>query len=227
MAINRAEINDALYIGRAEASQIATGTYDPQEAERLLDEMGMDERDSEGYRLAPNGEPFTVPFEVTDNAPDIVPATEVITEHWRDIGIRATMKTVAGGLLSTRQAANEVLVTLDWTERLWHNYVAYNSYGEAWPLWTIWDESGGEEGEEPPEEVQRFLRLTGESLAVAEDRREEIQRQCKDLLRENLWYIEIFDTVPYPLAVNRDIGNIAHRGYTVAANYAAEYYYFK
>lgn len=49
MAIDREEIIEAIYYGFAEPSTIIDVSYDPEEANRLLDEMGM-EIGSDGYR---------------------------------------------------------------------------------------------------------------------------------------------------------------------------------
>ena len=36
----------------------------------LLDQMGLDKRDADGFRLGPDGETFVVPFEITTLAAD-------------------------------------------------------------------------------------------------------------------------------------------------------------
>ncbi|GAH31514.1 unnamed protein product, partial [marine sediment metagenome] len=72
LAINREEINDTVYFGFAvprQATIIPTARYykeewgekhpyaryDPDEANRLLDEMGLTERDKDGFRKRPDG----------------------------------------------------------------------------------------------------------------------------------------------------------------------------
>src|SRR5690606_33675050 len=66
LAINRDEIIEQFYQGEfarlPEESNPAD--YDPDAANALLDEMGMTQRDDAGYRRAPNGSEFLIPFEL-------------------------------------------------------------------------------------------------------------------------------------------------------------------
>ncbi|NLA52481.1 MAG: ABC transporter substrate-binding protein, partial [Alcaligenaceae bacterium] len=85
-AIDKEEIIDSIYYGFAEASQMIPSEYDPDKANQLLDEMGLDKRDAQGFRLGPDGKRFTINFEIQNVAPDIVPFTELIVEFWLNVG---------------------------------------------------------------------------------------------------------------------------------------------
>ena len=61
----------------------------PEGAKALLDEMGMDQLDEDGMRLAPGGEKFTFTLE-THQATQawLNPSAELIGAQLRDVGIR-------------------------------------------------------------------------------------------------------------------------------------------
>ena len=90
VAINRDEINELVYFGLANASQNSPvptslffedwmpghfAQYDPELANQLLDEMGLDQRDGDGFRLRPDGETLFLNFQVS-----------VPEDSWRQIG---------------------------------------------------------------------------------------------------------------------------------------------
>ena len=63
MAINRKEIIDAVYYGYAEPTDLVPNKYDEAGAMKLLDAMGMDKKDADGFRLGPDGKTFTILIE--------------------------------------------------------------------------------------------------------------------------------------------------------------------
>ena len=80
LGIDRHEINEVMYYGLASEGantvlprsplykkefRRAWSYFDPEEANRLLDEIGLTTRDSEGYRLLPNGERLEIIVEAT------------------------------------------------------------------------------------------------------------------------------------------------------------------
>jgi peptide/nickel transport system substrate-binding protein len=230
MAMNREEILDAVYFGLAELPWQIPSEYDPDEANRLLDEMGLDQRDADGWRVGPDGQTFEVPFEVAANAEDIVPATELIVEQWKAVGLNTTMKTVEASLRNERNTANQLKVTVSWNATLtmwWQIWGMTPSVGWG-PLWMNWINSGGEEGEEPPEEAQRFTELIMQSVAVNPEsaEREEIIQEYLDILHEQLYCMPTVIEVQAPLILQKDIKNVATAGYAIAAYYAAEQWYY-
>ena len=75
LAINRPAINNSVYAGLASMPLQTVGatysTYNPAQANTLLDALGMNARDAEGYRLAPNTTPFTITLVHAGQDPDI------------------------------------------------------------------------------------------------------------------------------------------------------------
>jgi len=114
LGIDRDQIIEAVYNGFAQPASQIPAEYDPDTANALLDEVGLDQRDADGWRLGPDGEVFDMPFEISASGPDMVPVTELIIEFWKALGLNTTMKTIEGGLRGQRQAANALQITMNW-----------------------------------------------------------------------------------------------------------------
>ena len=232
LAINRDEIIDAVYYGFAKPSTIVPNEYDPDEANKLLDEMGLVKRDADGYRLGPDGNTFVIPFEIVDFAADFAPVTELVIEYFKNVGIKATMKVVAGSLWFTRAHANELQAAMFWNMApLWWGWGGTFGYNQidrfAWILWSQWWTSGGEMGEEPPEDVKRFLDLRAASVVVSREEAAKFIEEFTQLQYENLYFIQIVGEVPYCTIVSKKLGNVPFQGFAIESTYSGEQFFFK
>jgi peptide/nickel transport system substrate-binding protein len=232
LGINYTEVIDAVYSGLGEPPFMTPSDYDPDEANALLDEMGMSSRDADGFRLAPDGSPFQIPFEVAMHAPDIVPVTEMVVEYWNDLGVKTSMKTIEGGLLGQRQNANEVQAMCIWdVEPMWRTggWTDYKPSTQWCPLWTEWYNTGGEQGEEPPDWVKRTLELSEEMMKVSPATPEDIAifDELYQIIYDYVPYIPITQRSLYPVIVNVNLGNVPHSGFGIGANLAGEQMFFR
>jgi len=103
-AIDNQAIADTIYNGlRIPATSIVTPFhrsflnedlqgfyYNPELANQILDEAGYTERDAEGYRMKPNGEPLTITWGVMngDNA-EVLSMYKI--QKWREVGLRVEL----------------------------------------------------------------------------------------------------------------------------------------
>ncbi len=232
LALDRDEVIDAIYYGFAKPGDIVDPTFDPQQAEALLDEMGM-KKGGDGFRRAPNGERFEIFLEVGGHAPDIVPLAELITEMWEDIGIDVTMKSVDQTLWSNRNAANELQSTIIWTHTpLWYmGDWGQNLWGRAWWAWWI---AGGKATEsdttaleEPPEEIKDLYRMIDRLSVVSPEQGRQVAEDIGDVIGENYHYLIHLSDVRQPLLVNADLGNIGSEGFAIGWNFSGEQFYYK
>ncbi len=232
MAIDRQEIIDSIYYGMAGMPESIPSEYDPEQAEAILDRMGMDQRDADGNRLAPNGEPFELFIETAALAHDIIPATELIVEHISEIGINVSMRQIGAELRSQRAAANELYATTLWSvqpmwrDGTWTDYLPDNLWG---PEFNNWYHSGGETGVEPPDEIKALYEINeGRSAAIPfSDEELALVDELYELFYENVFFMNLVENVAYPMVVSADLGNIPHSGQAIAANYSGEQFFFK
>jgi peptide/nickel transport system substrate-binding protein len=121
LAINREEVNEAVFFGLATPRQSAPipassyykpeweqgyAAYQPDQANALLDEIGMTMRDRDGFRHAPGGERLQIVLEF----PQVtlgVESLELIKEYWQEIGIDVLLKPLEDGLFFDRRLVNE------------------------------------------------------------------------------------------------------------------------
>ena len=81
--------------------------YDPDEANRILDEAGYLDTDNDGIRETPDGEPLELRFIVRSEAPETVAAGEFIVEWLRDVGISLNTEAVNDNKLTDVWYAND------------------------------------------------------------------------------------------------------------------------
>jgi peptide/nickel transport system substrate-binding protein len=122
LAIDRQEIIDAILVGQGEPYQAAPRPespfydeqyakqfteHDPETANRLLDTIGLDKRDSEGFRLRADGQRLALNVETTDTIraewPDIL---LLVKEHWQKVGVDLTVKVIDRNLVDEHRRAN-------------------------------------------------------------------------------------------------------------------------
>ncbi len=232
LAINREDINESLYHGLAIPRQYtvvpdsryyeeefgtAYAQYDPEEGNRLLDEMGLDERDKEGYRLRPDGKRLSLLIEYDEGQTPRGPVSELVKEYWEALGIDVALKLEDKRLRQQRFLSSEIEINV------WHGDGMTDVYfprSAGWiipdyinsgpfTLWGKWYFTGGEEGEEPPEECKENLKRWETIKTITDE--EEIIRLAKEILRsqaENLWVIGTVGGAPVPVIVKNNLRNI-------------------
>ena len=134
LLIDRHEINQAIYFGLAIEGQntllpqsplyeptyrSAWARFDPAEANRLLDLIGLAKRGSDGIRLLPDGRPIEIIVENSGESTEQSDVLELIRDSWRRIGIKLFAKTVAVDPVPTTVFSGEALMSVDKGDREW------------------------------------------------------------------------------------------------------------
>ena len=237
-AIDYDEIVDSVYYGFAEPSKMIPSEYNPDKANQLLDEMGLDKKDSEGFRLGPDGKRFTINFEIQNVAPDIVPLTELVVEFWKNVGIHTTMKTIDSSLWSQRNSANELQATVYWSHTpLWYHTDWCQS---IWaPLWNRWNAYGGKQPEtsdgdsdavgieEPPAEVKAFYDEVRKTVIEPPEKAQQANENLRKMMYDNIFYFVHVENVQQPFIANSKLGNVSDKGFAIATNFSAEQFFYK
>src|SRR5216683_4060134 len=107
LAIDRDELNQVVFLGLAKPSnntimerselfrpEYATKwtNHDPWLADKLLDEIGLTERDPQGIRLLPDGRPATIVVEYASEETEDIDTLELVADHWKNVGIEMLVK---------------------------------------------------------------------------------------------------------------------------------------
>ncbi|NLS79505.1 MAG: ABC transporter substrate-binding protein [Chloroflexi bacterium] len=227
LALDREEIIDAVLYGYASLPDFNPAEYNVEKANQLLDSIGLNKKNADGYRLGPDGQVFEIPFETGVQRTDMIPTLELVVQFWEKVGIRTTMKTIDGALWTQRSAANELKATIYWVEALWYNSpVGINLWA---PLWDQWWNTGGAEGEEPPQDVKDLLdvRATITTLPPAEGIK--AYAEMKKLVADQIYFFVPVEKVLQPLIFSKRLGNVSDSPDAIAigVNFSAEQFYFK
>ncbi|WP_026907815.1 oligopeptide ABC transporter substrate-binding protein [Paucisalibacillus globulus] len=78
-------------------SSIETPTYDPEEAKRILDEAGYEDKDGDGFRETPEGEELVINFASMEGGDTAEPLANYYIQAWGDVGLKVEL--VDGRLL--------------------------------------------------------------------------------------------------------------------------------
>jgi len=231
LAINRKEIIESVYYGLAQMPQLVPSEYNIEKANKLLDEMGMDKKDADGFRLGPDGKTFTIALDHGAHAPDIGPAAELVAQHLKKVGLKMTVKQVEANLWAQRIAANDLQATIIWNPQpQWPggtaNYLPFDRWA---PLWTNWYNSGGKQGEEPPAAIKELYRVgEGRVRAVPySDEDKKLVQEMYKLYYDNIWVFPLAEKVNYAMIASTKLGNVPHAGQAIGANYSGEQFFFK
>lgn len=234
LAIDREELIETLYYGFASMPEVSVGPdlyeRDVERANALLDEMGMDEKDSDGWRLGPDGERFVFLIETGAEAVDLAPAAELIGEYLKDVGIFTQVNQIDATLRGQRTTANEMQAWTMWSHDANsdddHTSRPAGNYGRAW-----WNYMTSEEGvgEEPPDWVQEAFAIDKERWGVVPGTEEynELRERGFQWHRDNLPMITLVENVKYPLIISARMGNVASSGFAIAQNFAGEQFFYK
>jgi len=230
VGVDRNDINKSAFLGLGEINQALPPAadpyalpdlrtvyteYDPDEANRLLDEMGLDKRDSEGFRLSADGNrlSFTLPVLGGQGVADR--AYEILAEYWRELGIEVAVNFmpsetwVAMVRAGEHVAAGYLTATIQWVvDPIW--FVPTNDTAYYAPLSGLYYATNGERGIEPQGEMLQLQQIF-DQMKATNDPAEQVKlgQQIIQINADNLFkvgYVEGFQ----PVLADSDFHNIPH-----------------
>jgi len=237
LAVNRHEINQAIYFGLAIEGQNtllpqsplfrpeyrdAWASYDLTEANRLLNLIGLNQRDSDGIRLLPDGRPVEIIVENSGESSEQSDVLELIRDSWRRVGIKLFSKPSQLALFRNRVFSGETMMSIDKGIENGLATAAMSPWEFApttqqqleWPKWGQYMETKGKAGEVPDlPAAMRLKDLYAAWLAAGSD--EEHAGIWHEMLRvwgDEAYSIGTVGGVMQPVVVNADLRNIPDDG---------------
>jgi peptide/nickel transport system substrate-binding protein len=237
LAIERHEINQAIYYGLAKEGQNtvlpesplykpefrqAWATYDPDAAKRLLDGLGLVKRDSEGIRLLPDGRPLQIIVESAGESTEEADVLELIRDSWREIGIKLFSKPSQPHVFRDRVFAGEAMMAIG--KGLENGLVTgdmpplemtpTSQQQLQWPKWGQYYENKGRAGEAPDmpfaQDLLRLLQAWFASDSSAD--RGKIWQEVLAIHAEQVTSFGIAAGVPQPIVVSSKLRNVPEEG---------------
>ncbi|MGI5867994.1 MAG: ABC transporter substrate-binding protein [Kiritimatiellia bacterium] len=262
LAIDRQKIIDALYAGAGEPAQIAPGRespyhdeallksftdYAPDDANRLLDALGLTPRDGEGMRTFPDGSRMTWYISLTDFTGE--GPVQFIVDDWAAVGVRAIQRERSRPLFNSEKIGllHDFTVWTGESEFIPivepRSFVATQVESHFAPAYGIWYQRGGLHadvpetvgGIEPPPggPIRRGQELLEQAFAAPDEAsRIDVFKEIFAIAAENVWSISVATPPPQLVVVKDGFRNvprtaIAGNNYATPANAGIETFFFE
>jgi len=216
LAIDRKQINESAFLGTGEPRQGVPKKGHPYypgdeyafkyteqnlaEANRLLDSIGLNKKDSEGLRLFPSGKRVLIELSVVEVFGPYRDIGTLVTRDFEKVGIKVNMQIRERALHFQMRQANDLQAELwnqdtagfpftgstkyDFRKDLYGNL----TYG---PLWKPWYDTNGKEGVEPPPSAKRVVELQDSSKAAGPAQKVEIAKEIFRIWVDNMYEIGV------------------------------------
>lgn len=232
VAIDREEINELVYFGLANPSQASPvpasafyepwmttnyAQYDPDLANQLLDEMGLDQRDADGFRRRPDGETLFLNFQVSVPEDAWRKIGELVTSYWNAVGVKTNYKLLEIGPYREMRDGNQVdlaawgldIVDIGEVATRLTNLRPHWGARASGHLWRQWLQSDGENGMEPPQEIKDMWEIGDLFLDApyGSDEWVELGKQFYQMSMEGLYQIGTIQRPPQPLLFKKNLKN--------------------
>jgi peptide/nickel transport system substrate-binding protein len=190
-AINRKQIQESAFLGTGEPRQPVPKKghpyypgdeyafkyieFNPTLAGQMLDKLGIDKKDSEGYRLFASGKRVVIELSVVavfGSYPDIA---QLIARDFKSVGIQLIVQIRERALHFSLRESNDLQAEM-WNQDTagfpFTGSTKYDVrsgiYGNVTygPLWYNWVKTGGKEGIEPPAYMKEIMTLVDHAKTV-------------------------------------------------------------
>ena len=190
-AINRKQIQESAFLGTGEPRQPVPKKghpyypgdayaykyieYNPTLANQMLDKIGLDKKDSEGYRLLPNGKRLAVELSVVavfGSWPDIA---QLIARDFKSVGVQLIVQVRERALHFSLRESNDLMAEMWNQDTAGFPFTGSTKYDVRsgiygnityGPLWYNWVKTGGKEGIEPPDYMKKMMQLVDHAKTV-------------------------------------------------------------
>ena len=237
MAIDRHEINQVIYYGLAvegnntvlprsplhkPAYQNAWAKFDLKKANKLLDELGLVERNSRGIRLLPDGRPMELIVETAGEDTEQTDILELVHDSWLKVGIKLFSRPSQREVFRNRIFAGECLMSIWFGHEngvptagsIPDEFAPTSQHQLQWPKWGQHYQTRGRAGEpiDIPE-AKRLMRLRNRWIETGDPaEREKIWHEMLDIYADNVFSIGLIAGVLQPVVVNSRLRNVPEKG---------------
>jgi peptide/nickel transport system substrate-binding protein len=226
LGIDRDQLNEAFWLGTGTPGtpvvdeshphnpgpeyRTRWATYDPKQANELLDKIGLDKKDAEGFRLRTDGKGRLRIEMTTIQAAwmDQTSVCEMIAQHWQRIGVAADVKELERSLMERLTENNELMISVRDASTVGSLLTIPTAVIPATPTSGLgpafgkWYSSNGQTGKEPTDPQIRKALDTYSSLGSLP--RAERDNGAKEIWRiaiEEQWAIGTVGLAPAVLGV--------------------------
>jgi peptide/nickel transport system substrate-binding protein len=237
LGVNRDEINKILYYGLGlpgqntvlrnpaghEEPRMAYARYDPTQANRLLDQMGLTGRDSRGFRLRPDGKRLDLIVETSGDSTEHTDVLELVKDTWAELGIELLIRPSQLEVFRRRVFSGDAMMSAYEgnfgfglpTPDMSPDWLAPVSEQQLqWPKWGAYFQSKGRDGEPPTlPAAQHLAELYRRWLVSSDpDERARTWAEMLDLNAEEVFTIGIVGGTLQPVVVKNGLRGVPVKG---------------
>jgi peptide/nickel transport system substrate-binding protein len=214
LAVNRKQINESAFLGTGEPRQAVPKKghpfypgdeyafkytqYDPAKASQMLDAIGLNKKDADGFRLLPSGKRLSIDLSVVEVFGPYRDIATLLVKDFEKVGVKVNMQIRERALHFQMRQANDLQAELwnqdtagfpftgstkyDFRKDLYGNL----TYG---PLWKQWYDTSGKEGVEPPAEAKKIVQLQDRAKTVGPAEQVKIAQEIFRMWVDNMYEI--------------------------------------
>jgi peptide/nickel transport system substrate-binding protein len=238
LAVHRREINRVMYFGQAiegqntvlpssplfdPAYQKAWADFDLDQANTLLDEMGLTKRNDRGIRQMPDGRPIEIVVETAGESTEESDVLQLVHDSWLRAGIKLHIKPSHRDVLRNRIYAGQTVMSLSsglenglaTPESSPRELAPTRQRQYQWPQWGQFTETAGQAGASPDMPVAwKLLDLLGEwRNATTRRGRAQVWRKMLSIYTDQVFTIGLIAGTLQPVVVSKRLRNVPEHGH--------------
>lgn len=237
LAVNRHQINQVLYYGLGiegpnsvlpqsvlydKDADFCWCRYDPPAANKLLDEIGLTQREGDGTRLLPDGRPLEIIVETAGEDTEQTDVLELVRDDWAALGVKIFTKPSQREVFRNRVFAGETQMSI-WAGLELGLATPDMNPAELAPTlqtslqWSQWGqhyETMGQAGEAPdlPEAVELLALHKSWLGSIDAEERRAIWKRMIAIFTDNVFTIGLIEGVLQPVVISRRLHNVPKQG---------------
>ncbi len=218
-AVNRTQIKESAFLGLGEPRQGVPAPwhpyfpgdehakkytqYKPDDANKMLDALGLTKKDAQGIRLLPNGKPLSIELSVVPAFGEWRDVAQLIAKDWEKVGVKTVVQIRERALHFKMRDANE-LQTEMWNEDTSafpftgndKVDVRNNPILTTGPLFLQCYQTKGKEGMEPPAPIKRIVELVDNARTVGPEGQVKDAQEIFRIWADNVYEIGTIGLTP-------------------------------
>jgi peptide/nickel transport system substrate-binding protein len=239
LGIDREQLNEAFWLGTGTPGSSVVeeshphnpgpeyrtrwSTYDPRQANELLDKAGLTQKDAEGMRMRTDGKGRLRIEMTTIQAAwmDQTAVCEMVAQHWRRIGVHADVKELERTLMERQTQNNELMISVRDASTAGSlpsqpdAVIPAQRTSGLGPAFGIWYTSNGQQGKEPKDpQILKVFELYRSLGSLPREERDNAAKEIWRIVIEEQWGIGTVGLAAANLGVRlvrNPMGNVPER----------------
>ena len=218
-SISRDQIKESVFLGLGEPRQGVPSPwhpyypgdqyarkytrYNPDGANKTLDQLGLSKRDADGTRLLPSGKRAVLELSVVPAFAAWPDVAQLVAKDWEKVGVKTVVQ-LRERALHCKMRDNNELMTEMWNE----DTTGFPFTGNAkfdprnspiltlGPLYGRWAQTKGAEGVEPPASIKRIMEIVDQAKTVGPEQQAKLAQELFRIWVDNLWEVGTVGLTP-------------------------------